>query len=128
MLPFDIQNYYDIRHSGKVGRKLTSYFEGAESDESILDIELINFTSVDTIILGHLDELNSVLEHDYRAELIKKAIKDSINIYSFDPLDKYVDLLNTSNIKYFYPQVTRYNVPLNTFGKLYKIPKPVVGI
>lgn len=128
MLTSQIQNYYDIRRSGKVGRKLASYYEGSKSKGSIMDVEQIDFSGVDTIILGHLDELNMITKRDYKLELIKKAIALCINIYSFDPLDQYKDLLNASEVKYFYPQVTQNFVPQNTFGKLYKISKPVVGI
>ncbi len=128
MLPFNIQGYYDVRRSGKVGRKLNSYYEDYKSEESILDVECIDFTNIDTIILGHIDELNAISGRDYKIELIKKAIMAKVNIYSFDPLDPYMDLLNNSGIKYYYPKVTQCNIPQNTFGKLYKIPNPVVGI
>lgn len=128
VLPFHIENYYDIRPSGKVGRQLASYYEGSKSKGSIMDVEQIDFTGVDAIILGHLDELNKITKRDYKLELIKKAIALGVNIYSFDSMEPYEDLLNVSGIKYFYPQITQSLVPQNTFGKLYKIPKPVVGI
>lgn len=128
MLSFHINDFYDVRYSGKVGKRMSAYFEDVSSDKTIADVDLLNTTNVDTIILGHLDEVNSILGHDYREDIIKKAIKNGVNIYSFDPLDKYVDLLNSVNIKYYFPSVTKYDVPQNTFGKLYKIDKPVLGI
>lgn len=128
MLSFNIKGFYDIRYSGKVGRKLSSYYEGTKYEECIMDIEQIDFTGVDTIILGHLDELNNISKRDYKAELIKKAISEHVNIYSFDPLDSYIALFSNTDIKYFYPKVEQCDVPQNTFGKLYKVSKPVVGI
>ena len=128
MTPFYIKDYYDVRYSGKIGRKITSYFSEYKEEKHIKDIDKIDFTGVDTIILGHLDEINMLLKRDYRLELINQAIKMKLNIYSFDPLDRYVDLLESSGVKYFYPKITKNNVPQNTFGKLYKISKPVVGI
>lgn len=128
MLSFNIQGYYDIKRSGKVGRKLSSYCEKTKTEECIKDIETVSFSNIDTIILGHLDEINAISNRDYRAELIRKAIAERVNIYSFDPLDAYANMLQDSGIKYFYPSVTPYDVPQNTFGKLFKIPKPVVGI
>ena len=128
MLSFDICGYYDVKRSGKVGRRLSAFFEEFDSEEKIKDVDEIDFTDIDTIILGHLDELNSIMKRDYRMELIDKSIKNGVNIYSFDPLESYLGLLNNSNIKYFYPKVSRDNVPHNSFGKLYKICKPVVGI
>ena len=38
MLPFHIQGYYDVRRSGKVGKKLSSYYEDVATEEYILDI------------------------------------------------------------------------------------------
>ncbi len=128
MLPFQIKGYYDIRSSGKVGRKLATYCKEIKSEECIMDIEKINWSEINTIILGHLDELNKIVGRDYRRELIKRAISTKVNVYSFDPLEPYEDLLRDSPIAYFYPRVRRYNVPQNSFGKLYKIDKPVVGI
>ena len=127
-LSFNIHNYYDIRSSGKVGRKISSFIENIDSDKFVMNIDQIDLTNIDTIILGHLDELNSNSKRDYKEDLIKLAIAVRVNIYSFDPLDSYNDLLKKSKIKYFYPRVTQNDVPHNTFGKLYKIAKPVVGI
>lgn len=128
MLSFNIKEFYDVRQSGKVGRKLTSFYEGTEFKGTIKDIEQVDFRGVDTLILGHLDELDLLLEHDYRTELINKAIKSKIKIYSFDPLDDYLDILNSSGIDFFYPHISSNDAPNNSFGKLYKISKPVVGI
>ncbi len=128
MLSFHIEGFYDVRSSGKVGRKLDTYFKEIESEKCIMDIEKIDWTNIDTIILGHLDELNAISGRDYKRELIKKATLARVNIYSFDPLEPYEYLLRDSEIAHFYPRVKRYNVPQNSFGKLYKIDKPVVGI
>lgn len=128
MLPFCIQGYYDVRYSGKIGRKLSKYYENTNSDDCIMDIDHIDLNNIDTLILGHLDVLNTITKRDYKAELIEKAIAKRLNIYSFDPLDKYSELLDKSDIKCFWPKVTRNNVPHNSFGKLYTISKPVVGI
>ena len=128
MIPFQIQGYYDIRRSGKVGKTLSSYYEGFSSDETIKDIDRANFEGIDTIILGHLDELNSISQRDYRDELIQIAIEKHLNIYSFDSLNQYAEKLYSSGIQFFSPHINSNNVPSNTFGKLYKISKPVVGI
>ena len=128
MLPFNIKSYYDIRRSGKVGKKLSCYYENDASGKVIMDIDKINFDGVDAIILGHLDELCHITKRNYRTELIQKAIAAHVNIYSFDPLNDYSYLLENADIKYYFPQVNGQNLPHNSFGKLYKIQKPVVGI
>ena len=128
MLPFNVVNYYDIRQSGKVGVRLSDYYEEIKSNQCIMDIEGVDFENVDTIILGHLDKLNAITKRDYKAELIKKAVDSGINIYSFDSLEPYSGLIDNSDIRCFYPRVTLNDVPNNSFGKLYKISKPVLGI
>ena len=128
MLMCDIKDYYDVSSSGKVGRQLKRYYEDTKSDKSVLNIDKLDFTDIDTVILGHLDELNELMRRDYKAELIEKAIAAHVNIFSFDPLDTYNEMLERSNIKHFYPSVTSFDVRQNTFGKLYCISKPVVGI
>lgn len=128
MLSFCINDYYDVRYSGRVGKRISSYFDGVTFDKTIVDIGSLDFANADTIILGHLGEINKLLGRDYRRILIQKAINEGVNIYSFDPLEQYLDLLNSSSIKYFYPRVTKDDVPYNTFGKLYKNDKPVLGI
>lgn len=128
LIPFKIHDYYDIKQSGKVGVKLSKYYDNESDDRCIKDINKLDLSNIDTIILGHLDHLNSITHCDYREKIIKKSIENKINIYSFDPLDKYGELLNYANIKYYYPSVNHNDIPQNTFGKLYKIYKPVVGI
>lgn len=127
-LPFKIKAFYDVRESGKVGRKLSSYYEGANTAETIKNIDNVDFSGVDTIILGHLDELNALCGRNYKEKLIHQAIKEKIQIYSFDPLQTYSELFSRTEIKRYYPIITKNDLPENTFGKLYKISKPVVGI
>lgn len=68
------------------------------------------------------------MKRNYKTELIKNAIAAKVNIYSFDPLYSYIDILHDNEIRYYFPSVTENDVPQNTFGKLYKVFKPVVGI
>lgn len=127
-LSFKIVDYYDVRRSGKVGRRLSSYCEGIEDDCVIKNVDQIDFKNVDTLILGHLDELNYVSKKDYRKELIKKAALEGVNVFSFDPLDQYENVLSYGGVKYYYPHLEHGTVLHNSFNKLYKISKPVIGI
>lgn len=128
ILSFEIAAFYDIRQSGNVGRKLNRYYEGENETEIIRNVENIDFDGIDTLILGHLDELNFMTKKDYREDVIKKAIEANVNIYSFDPLVHYEKMLLETQSKFYYPMLTQKDIPLNAFGKLYKIAKPVVGI
>lgn len=128
MVSFKIQGYYDIRQSGKVGRSLSSFYKRESENDIIMDIDSLCWDEIDTIILGHLDKLNVLIKRDLREEIIRIAINRRVNIYSFDPLDKYAEILKESNVSFFCSQITSEMVRNYSFGKLYKISKPVVGI
>ncbi len=124
MLHFCVRHYCDVRQSGRVGMK-TSMIAPCTEDMCIEDIEKVNLEDVDTIILGHLDELNYLCGCDFREKILKLASLKSINVYSFDELLSYTKYYRNN---FFYPNLCEGDVPQNTFGKLYKINKPVVGI
>lgn len=128
LLSFEIVAYYDVKRSGKVGRKLSSYFEGASDNVIIMDIEEVDFTGIDTLILGHLDELIYATKKNYREELINKAIQFGVNIYSYDPIAQFEKKIEESSSRFFCPVLTQGDIPQNSFGKLYKIFSPIVGI
>lgn len=128
MLNFNIYGYYDVKYSGNVGKPLSTFYENAPSTKFIKDINSIELSEIDTIIIGHTDKLNDLTGCNYLKKLINMAIEKKINIVSFDSLAEYEDMLNSAGVKYYYPSITACDVPQNSFGKLYKISRPVVGI
>jgi uncharacterized NAD-dependent epimerase/dehydratase family protein len=131
-LNFDIKGVYDIRQSGRIGASAKKLLKSLETDYEpdfiIKDIQNIDYESVDTIIIGHVDELNRMLKKDVRKEIILQAMKHNINIFSFDPLDYCDEIFENSSVKVFYPKIDIEDIPQNTFGKLYNITKPVLAI
>jgi Uncharacterized conserved protein len=128
MLSFQIEHIYDIRQSGRVGMKMSRFYEKVKEGVCIEDIDKAKLNDIDTIIIGHLEELNEICGIDFKRKVIEKAVQKGINIYSFDPLDNYIYLLEKNKGMFYYPKITIADVPQNTFGKLHKINKPVVGI
>lgn len=128
MLSFHIKHYYDIRYSGHVGMRINKLNKEIDSSIQIEDIDKSDFSDVDTLVIGHMDELNNLLQKDYRKIIIQRAIAKGVNIYSFDPLVDYEEMLLNSNVSFYSPSINEIEVPQNTFNKLYKVNKPVVGI
>ncbi len=128
LLSFTIVDFYDVRQSGKVGRSLGNVCHRVDCKEKIKNIDNISFDGIDTIILGHLDKLDATIKTCYKDKIIREAIKAKVNIFSFDLLDEYLNLLKSSDICFYYPGINRADLPENSFGKLYKISKPVIGI
>ena len=133
-LSFEIAAIYDVRYSGRVGMHTNKILVSSEADVGndyiIRDIDSIDFTECDTLILGHLDEINRMLGYDARKSIIEKALACGINIYSFDYINKFENTAEVPayNSQLFSPFIKQEDVPCNTFNKLYEISKPVLGI
>lgn len=125
LLNFDVVGVYDSKYSPSLGSMTTEILK----DDSVLKIKIDNvknlkWDSFDTLIIGHTDKLSSLVNQDQlKKELIETALFNKKNVYSFDELDEYN---NVSNI--YFPTVNKSDLPLNRFGMLYRISKPIVSI
>lgn len=121
-LPFEIVGVYDHKLTGRVGGHTNKIVKCDEAKDFIVrNITDIDWTGVDTLILGHTDQLMNLTHDETMIQgLFLSAKENSINIYSFDPCEK--------NDRIFYPEVNEDDLPDNHFGKLFKINKPVLGI
>lgn len=129
-LPFGIVSVHDIKYSGKVG---SSCYRLIGDDVGIDAVTIQNVTEIpwddiDTLILGHCEQLNEAMGIDVRYELICKAIHHHVNIYSYDPLHCYPLLMKPQGTKIYWPQISQRDVPHGHFNKLYHIDKPVITI
>ncbi len=96
------------------------------SIKSIKNINDIDWTSFDTLILGHTDELSLLIhKSNFKKEIVEKARKFGKQIYSFDDLSR-LGYENSSDL--FYPKIDNDSLPPSRFGMLYRISKPVVGV
>lgn len=133
-LSFELSKIYDIRYSGRVGTHTNQIIVPSQMDLGIdyviMDVNDINFSEFDTLILGHLGEINRMLGYDIREDIMKKAEKYGVNIYSFDYIHRTKeasDMMRDAK-EFFSPHIDAQDVPYNTFDKLYEITKPVIGI
>ena len=123
LLDFTINDVYDLRISGNVGKKLSKY--NAEKI-TVKNIDHLDWNSnFDTIILGHTDKLQKLTKKDITKEIIEQCEKHQKNIFSFD----YLNRKEINNDIHFYsPYINTKDLPINQYGKLYRISKPVLGI
>ena len=130
-LECNIKSVYDIKQSGRVGAQLNKIIDNIHTSISnfiIEDINRIRYENIDTLIVGHMSEVNRILGYDVRLSVIKEAVKNNINIFSFDSLEYCYNDVNINNVKIYYPEITHDDIPQNTYGKLYLIDKPVISI
>ncbi len=129
-LKFNIDSVYDVRQLGRTGTKTNRILNLSDKKNNfvIKDIGNIDYDNIDWMILGHLEEVNRILKRDIRKEMVLSCIQNNINIYSYDSLEYCKELFMEKECKVFWPAVYSNDVPQNTFGKLYGITKPVIGV
>lgn len=129
-LDFLITGVYDIKQSGRVGANCKKIIKALDNEilYVIKDVDELNFEAVDTIIIGHMDEINRIIKKDMRLELIMKAVEKNVNVFSFDNLAYCQKEIENRNNLIYYPKISQFDILQNRFGKLYNISKPVVGV
>lgn len=126
-LNFEITDIYDSKYSAKIGAETVQLLKDHNVKNMVVkNIDDICWNNFDTLILGHVNELSSLLsDNALKEKLIAKAISHGKNIYSFDEI---LVQDNCYNENIFYPKIDENDVPPNRFGMLYRISKPVVGV
>ena len=123
-LCFQLVDVFDVRESGNVGKKLITYDESEYTIKNILKVDWDS--DFDTLIIGHINVLQKLLNFDIRKYLLLKCKIHKKNIYSFDFLSD--DNLKLVGENVFFPYINDTHIPKNSLGKLYHISKPVIGV
>lgn len=128
LLKFKIADVYDHRLSGHVGLDSNKVLnENSKNSYIIKDIDKIEWNRFDTLILGHIDKLSSLSNHqEIKSHLINEAISNQKKIYSFDDISS--DIVNKGKYPVYFPSVNVENVPPYRQGKLYRFSKPILGV
>ena len=112
-LDFEIIDVFDDPICGKIGTEVYGY--------KVKSFEQLDWGGgFDTVILSCNEDLSRIRQVNYKDLIIEKAKKYNKNIYSFEDI-------RCENEKFFYPSITKENVPMNSL-KLYKSTIPVVSV
>ena len=128
-----IHAVYDTQSSSKVNKFIKEFIHGEHLFEGVIgDYESIDWSEdFDTIVLGHVKELSSLLKVDFAHFFLTKCIKYKKNLYSFDPMDDYSEMVDTlekqGNIVVT-PKISDTYFGDTTFGCLHKSANPILGI
>lgn len=125
-LTFELFGVYDLKFLNNIGKEITT----GTKTVIIEPIEKIPWMEAfDTVVLGHLGELNSISNRNYTEKIVSCCIEYRKNLYSFDQLNiEQQKLFKNAGLKYFTPTITEKNVPYNQEGKLRQIAKPILCI
>lgn len=128
LLNFDIINYYTARITGYVGKKIFNILPDCDNDKIIKNIDDIEWSNFDTLILGHTGELSRLTKINYETILIRIAIEQGKNVFCFDNPTEVLKKQNCLINKNIYcPKIDSSNIR-KRFGKLYKTDKPILTV
>ena len=128
LAPFEIVGYYDVKHKFLVGRQVKDVL-GFSSNEKIIDVySNIDWTSdFDTIICGHLAEIDQFTKTDYISEILKNCRKYKKKAYFFDDLSLF-GRKNKPDEKIYYTTLRDKPNLLLRFGKLNVPHTPILTV
>ena len=126
LLDFDIVDIYDVKYSLKVHASTNVLLkENLTNNYIIKDINNIKWENIDTLIIGHLKQLEILCNNkNLFNDLLEKARQNNIQIISFDEVEKNIH----RNQKIYYPVVNNTFLDADRFGMMYRIFKPVLSI
>lgn len=126
LLIFKIKGVYDYAKLGNVGKKVGS-INGNQKKYTIQNISSLDWNSeFDTIILGHLEEIENTANENIKQQIIDLATKNNKNIYSFDDISSIA--AENKSIIIQCPRKDINDIKLDTFGKLYQYKSPILGV
>lgn len=127
MLNFKLKSICNTKYLGNVGKKVKSLDQKREF--TVEDISQFDWSSIDTFILGHCDELARYTNINYKKYILDKCLEYKVNLYSFDDIDidGYSEKFQNQNLVLFVPgKSLEFNE--RKLGKLYTLCTPVLGI
>ncbi|MCM1568223.1 MAG: DUF1611 domain-containing protein [Roseburia sp.] len=128
MLPFEIVGYYDIKHKFLVGKQVCDILKYTDNSMKIKNFDNINWDlDFDTIICGHVGEINKILGRNFIVEILRNCEKYNKRVFFFDDLNSlYFDYHNSE--KMFSTFLGEDKQLCNRFGKLRMVNKPVLAV
>lgn len=127
MLDFYITDIYTCPFLGNMKKRVQGIY-GKESYElkNIADIE---YSTIDTLIIGHLNELERLSGIQYKRKLLEDCLRQGINVFMFDSygVDEFSVLFKEKGLFLYAPDQLIKMMPQRK-GKLFQIESPVLGI
>ena len=125
-LCFEIIDFFDTRYSGRVGKTFNSVNNTYQM--VVKDIEEFDYKGIDTFIIGHVGEMERILNQPIKKRILDKCLKNKINVFCFDDenIEEYLPKYADEGLRLQYPDLESLND--NKFGKLYYISTPTIAI
>ena len=85
-------NFYDVKYTGQVGKEVSNWAWNAEGvSDRIQNIETLDWKGdFDTFILGHIHEIETIINKTYVEKIIENCVKYNKKLYSFFNMKKFL--------------------------------------
>ena len=127
-LQFEIVTVCDSKYTGRVGKKISGIY--GKNTFNIMDIYDVDWSEIDTLILGHVNELETMSSRKIKNEIIKICLENHINIYSFDDdcVEENIESFESSGLNIYVPMMENVNYLRKFSGRMFQVRKPIIGI
>lgn len=102
-----------------------TYIDTKGNRHRLSTVKDCNWSSADTLILGHIDQMESVIGNEELDYVFKECAKHNLNVYAFDEYGYERASAFVNKSKLLMPQV---NPPKYYQNKLFKLSTPVLGV
>ena len=122
-LQYKLSNIYSCKYLKNIGKEI--YDKNQCKSYVIKDIDDISRNDIDTLIIGHISQIQYYVP-DIKNQILSKCIQQHINVYSLDTylIDKYITKFNQNALMIRCPIIKINDIKKN--GKLYQISIPIV--
>ncbi|AIQ22953.1 DUF1611 domain-containing protein [Paenibacillus sp. FSL H7-0737] len=132
LLPFRIEQVCSSKYIGNLGKEIKS-FDG-DYKYIIENIDNICFENIDTLIIGHLTELENISGKKIKEKLLNDCLLHRVNVFSLDSmgLNNFYENFEREGISLVTPttvmSMKNKIILKKKHGKLHKINAPVIGV
>lgn len=127
MLDFYIADIYTCPFLGNMKKKIKGIYGGEVYE--LKNIADIDYSMIDTLIIGHLNALERLSGIQYKRRLLKDCLQNGINVFMFDSygVEEFPDLFQEKGLFLYAPDQFTKMMPQRK-GKLFQIEAPVLGV
>lgn len=133
LLGFQIEGVFDYEYSRSIGVDTGKIIHG----ECVAEYVVKRYGKIDwekdfdTVIVGHLEKINSIMHFDYLEDILKKCYLYKKNCFFFDDVSRYRDLARKVELNgnlVMSHLISDYERTGNQFGSYYRIPNPTLAV
>ena len=128
LLPFHLEEIYDIKLSRNIGKEVCNL--SRKNTYHIKSVEELDGSKIDTLIVGHLRDIEMLTKRPIKRFLLERCLDLKINVFMFDEYEyeAFKDRFKNLDLELNYAKNTSCNHDMNRFGKMYNVSTPVLGV